>query len=106
MTIDEIMLRDIADEKRKRRERREAEERAGDYDAEVSRRLWRRRLKCICEIFFGVITLALFALLLWILLVATPCQMSAECDLARAEMEAAERNQSTNVIECADTENK
>ena len=37
----------------------------------------------------GISVLTLFALLAWLFLVATPDQYSAECELLRAEMEAA-----------------
>ena len=42
----------------------------------------------VLECVGGVITMALFVLLAWLYLIATPDQMSAECDLAREQLEA------------------
>lgn len=84
MTINDIMLRDMAEAERC--QRREEEMREGDR--EIGRRLWRRRLRAAGEVVAGVLTLALFVLLAWLFLVATPDQFSAECEAARAELEA------------------
>ena len=84
MTINDIMLRDMAEEER--RQRREEEMR--EDDREIGRRLWRRRLRAAGEVVAGILTLALFVLLAWLFLVATPDQFSAECEALRAEMEA------------------
>lgn len=84
MTINDIMLRDMAEEER--RQRREEEIR--EDDREIGRRLWRRRLRAAGEVVAGILTLALFVLLAWLFLVATPDQFSAECEALRAEMEA------------------
>ncbi len=84
MTINDIMLRDMAEEER--RQRREEEMR--EDDREIGRRLWRRRLRAAGEVVAGILTLALFVLLAWLFLVATPEQYSAECEALRAEMEA------------------
>lgn len=86
MTINEIMLRDMQDEERKERLLR-------DLDREIerhmrSRRAWRKRIRGWPEIVGGILTLALFILLAWLFLIATPDQYSAECELLRAEMEA------------------
>ncbi len=52
-----------------------------EYDAEVRRRFRRRRLwSNVGEILCGIATLALVALLFWLYLLATPDQMSAECE--------------------------
>lgn len=59
-----------------------------DYDREIRRRLWRRRLEVAGEIVAGVFTLALLTLAAWLFLVATPDQCSAECEALRAELEA------------------
>ena len=59
-----------------------------DYDREVRRRLRRRRLRAAGEAVAGVLVLALFALLAWLFLAATPDQFSTECEALRAEMEA------------------
>ena len=84
MNINDIMLRDMAEEDR--RQRREEEMR--EDDREIGRRLWRRRLRAAGEVVAGILTLALFVLLAWLFLVATPEQYSAECEALRAEMEA------------------
>ena len=87
MNIQDIMLRDMQDEERKERRMR-------DLDREIrerqmrSRRAWRKRIRGWLEIMGGILTLALFVLLAWLFLVATPEQYSAECELLRAEMEA------------------
>ena len=87
MTINDIMLRDMQDEERRERM-------LLDLDREMrerhmrSRRAWRKRIRRWLEIIGGILTLALFVLLAWLFLVATPEQYSAECELLRAEMEA------------------
>ena len=87
MNINDIMMRDIAESMAKQRAERERQEAARAYDREISRRLWKRRLRACGEIVGAVATLALFALLFWLFLIATPDQMSAECDALRAEMQ-------------------
>lgn len=84
MTISDIMMRDMAeaDSLKKR------EEEMREDDREIGRRLWRRRLRAAGEVVAGILTLALFVLLAWLFLVATPEQYSAECEALRAEMEA------------------
>ena len=84
MTINVIMQRDMAEAER--RQRREEEMR--EDDREIGRRLWRRRIRAAGEVVAGILTLALFVLLAWLFLVATPEQYSAECEALRAEMEA------------------
>ena len=59
-----------------------------EYDREVRRRVRRRRLRAAGEVVAGVLALAMFALLAWLFLAATPDQFSAECEALRAEMEA------------------
>ena len=49
----------------------------------------RLTLKDIGEIAGGVIVLALWALVAWLFIAATPSQMSAECEALAEEMEAA-----------------
>ena len=87
MTINDIMLRDMQDEERRERmlldlyrEMRERHMR--------SRRAWRKLIRGWLEIIGGILTLALFALVAWLFLAATPDQFSAECEALRAEMEA------------------
>lgn len=81
MNINDIMLRDMQDEERRKRM-------LLDLDREIRRRLRRRLLKEAGEVVAGVLALAMFALLAWLFLVATPEQYSAECEALRAEMEA------------------
>ena len=87
MTINDIMLRDMQDEERRERRMR-------DLDSEMrerqmrSRKAWRRRVRGWLEIIGGILTLALFVLLAWLFLAATPDQFSAVCAAARAELEA------------------
>ena len=59
-----------------------------EYDREIRRRLWRRRFRAAGEVAGGVLTLAMFALVAWLFLAATPDQYSAECEALRAELEA------------------
>lgn len=80
MTINDIMLRDMAEEER--RQRREEEMREDD------REIGRRRLRTAGEVVAGVLALALLALVAWLFLAATPDQFSAECEALRAELEA------------------
>ena len=47
-----------------------------------------QHLKTIGDVVCGIFALALFALLFWLILVATPDQFSAECEFLREEMEA------------------
>ena len=48
-------------------------------------------MKTLLEILGGVAAIALFALLAWLYLLATPAQFSAECEALRAEMKGASR---------------
>ncbi len=48
----------------------------------------RLTLKDIGEIAGGVIVLALWALVAWLFIAATPSQMSAECELAAEAMQS------------------
>lgn len=59
-----------------------------DLDREIRRRLRRRLLRAAGEVVAGILTLALFVLLAWLFLAATPDQFSAECEATRAELEA------------------
>lgn len=69
------------------RQRTAAEMSIAQYEREIKRRLWTRRLKAVGEITGGVFTLLAFAALMWAFAALTPAQMSAEADLAAAEME-------------------
>lgn len=69
------------------RQRTAAEMSMAQYEREIKRRLWTRRLKAAGEITGGVITLLAFAALMWAFAAITPAQRSAEADLAAAEME-------------------
>ena len=87
MTINEIMLRDMQDEERKERLLRDLDREM--YERHMrSRSAWHKRIRGGLEIVGGILTLALFILLAWLFLIATPDQYSAECELLRAEMEA------------------
>ena len=44
------------------------------------------RKASVLEVIGGIATMALFALLAWLYLIATPPQMSAECEYQRATM--------------------
>jgi hypothetical protein len=57
------------------------------YERVIRRRLWTRRLKAAGEIAGCVITLLALASLMWAFAALTPPQMSAEADLAAAEIE-------------------
>ena len=87
MMINDIMLRDMRNKERRERT-------LLDLDREMrerhmrSRRAWRKRIRGWLEIMGGILALALFALLAWLFLAATPDQFSAECEALRAEMEA------------------
>ena len=59
-----------------------------DYDRKIRRRLRRRMFRAAGEIAGGVLVLAMYALLAWLFLAATPDQFSAECEALRAELEA------------------
>lgn len=50
-----------------------------------------RIVEMVVEAVCAVFALVAFFLSIWLYCVATPDQCSAECDLLRAEMEAAER---------------
>lgn len=43
----------------------------------------------VLEVLGSAVTIALFVLLMWLYLIVTPDQCSAECDLAREQMEQA-----------------
>jgi len=65
-----------------------------EYDREISRRLRWQLLKTVAEA-IGILAFALLVVaLFWLYLIATPDQMSAECDRQRAEMEAASKTTS------------
>jgi len=87
MNIQDIMLRDMQDEERRERRMRDLDREMRERQMR-SRRAWRKRIRGWLEIVGGILTLALFALLAWLFLIATPEQYSAECELLRAEMEA------------------
>lgn len=58
-----------------------------EYAATKDRRAWRTWMMAVIEIAGCIIALALFILLTWMFLAATPDQFSAECEILRAEME-------------------
>lgn len=58
------------------------------YVRNIDRQLWRQLWRGACEILCCVATLALAVVVFWLYLIATPDQMSAECEALRAEMEA------------------
>lgn len=68
-------------------QRKAAEMSMSQYEREIKRRLWTRRLKAAGEITGGVLTILAFAALMCAFAALTPAQMSAEADLAAAEME-------------------
>ena len=59
-----------------------------DLDREIRRKLRCRRLTAAGEVVGWVLVFAIFALVEWLFLAATPDQFSAECEALRAEMEA------------------
>lgn len=61
-----------------------------EYDREVMRRLWRRRLRAAGEFVGGVAAAGLFALLAWAFVWLTPPQGSAECEFWAEQMGLAE----------------
>lgn len=62
MTINDIMMRDMAEEERRRKREDELEE----YDREIDRRLWRRKAKAVCEAAGCVVFVALMAAFCWL----------------------------------------
>jgi hypothetical protein len=69
------------------RQRTAAEMSIAEYEREITRRLWTRRLNTAGKIAGGTITILAFLALMWAFAALTPAQMSAEADLAAAEME-------------------
>ena len=47
----------------------------------------KKKLKAALEIIGGILTMLLFILLLWLFLIVTPDQYSAECEALREEMQ-------------------
>lgn len=79
MTLNDIIIRDL--EACRREEQAEAARKAQrDYDRAILRRLWGRRLRVIGEAAGGILLVILFLILMWLFLVITPDQRSAECD--------------------------
>ena len=65
-----------------------------ECDREINRRFWRRKLKAVAEA-IGILAFALLVVaLFWLYLIATPDQMSAECERIRAQMEEASKTTS------------
>ena len=62
MTINDIMLRDMAEADRL--EKREDEMR--EYEREISRRLWRRRGKLALDVAGGILLFALLVAFCWL----------------------------------------
>lgn len=91
MTLTDIIIRDLAycrREEEAEAARVAAEKACRDYDRAITRRLWRRRFRAIGDVVGGILLMLLAIALFWLFLIATPDQMSAECDWARAEMES------------------
>ncbi len=56
-----------------------------EYEREIRRRIWQRRLKTVFEAVGAIATIALAAALFAAMVYLTPEQMSAECDALTAE---------------------
>jgi hypothetical protein len=82
MTLTQITLMNLSP-----RQRTAAEMSMAQYEREIKRRLWTRRLKAAGNLAGGVITLLAFAAIMWAFAALTPAQRSAEADLAATEME-------------------
>lgn len=72
------------------RERTAAEMSISEYEREIKRRLWTRRLKAAGETIGSIIIMAAFTALIAAFIALTPEQRSAEADLAAADLAAAE----------------
>jgi hypothetical protein len=82
MTLTQITLMNLP-----LRQRTAAEMSIAEYEREIKRRLWTRRLKAAGEIAGGTFTILAFVALMWAFAALTPAQRSAEADLAAAEMQ-------------------
>lgn len=91
MTLTDIIIRDLAAcqrEEEAEMARKAAEKARRDYDRAITRRLWGRRFRAIGDAVGGILLMLLIIALFWIYMWITPDQMSAECEWARAQMEA------------------
>lgn len=68
-------------------QRTAAEMSIAEYEREIKRRLWTRRLKTAARIAGDVFSLLTFATLIWAFIWLTPAQRSAEADFAAEQME-------------------
>lgn len=87
MTLTDIIIRDLVANMRKTKAR-EAMRGYAKYEREISRRLWRRRLKKFRDIAVAIVMAAMLALLVTLYLALTPSQRSAEADIVAVQMEA------------------
>ena len=87
MTLTDIIIRDLVANMRKT-EAREAMRDYAKYEREISRRLWRRRLKKFRDIAVAIVMAAMLALLVTLYLALTPSQRSAEADIVAVQMES------------------
>lgn len=88
MNINDVMLRDMAEEERRQRreERAAVQDRTmDDYEREIRRRLWRRRRDRFWEIVGGLVTAGVVVALMYMIAKYTPSQFSAERDALAAE---------------------
>ena len=85
MTLTQITLMNLPP-----RQRTVAEMSISEYEREIKRRLWTRRLKAAGETIGSIIIMAVFVALIAAFIALTPPQMSAEADRAEADLAAAE----------------
>lgn len=81
MNINDVMLRDMAEEDRRQRR----EDAMRDYDREVRRRMRRLRRDRFWEIVGGLVTAGVVVALMYMIAKYTPSQFSAERDALAAE---------------------
>ena len=62
MNINDIMIRDMRMEER----RRERDEAIAAYDREIRRRVWRRRIRAIAEVVGAILFFALLGVFCWL----------------------------------------
>jgi hypothetical protein len=88
MEIKTMMLTQITLMNLSRRQRIAAEMSMAEYEREIKRRLWTRRLKTAGEIFGSIFAFLSIVALIWAFIALTPTQRSAEADLVAVQMEA------------------
>ena len=81
MNINDVMIRDMAEEDRRQRR----EDAMREYDREVRRRMRRLRLDRFWEIVGGLVTAGVVVALMYMIAKYTPSQFSAERDALAAE---------------------